>query len=463
MVAARCGSSSRNGRNVLSVPRRRPLVRPRDDLRASRPRRTCAARASTRRAGASRWSRNLRVFGYVFNPASFYLCRDAGRASCGSSSSRSTTPTASATSTRSGRATRARPASSPRWTRRSTSRRSSTWTARYTVRVQDEAGAPAHRHQRASRATGRCWPRAWSCARRPLTDRMLAADAPPPSARDPQDDRVDPLARLAAVAARRPLPPALGEARPVTHRRRIRRCRPRLGAHAVEPLLASVAWRARRSARGRVAHPRRAPDGACCPTARGGSSATGSADRGRDAHPRPGGAAQAAARRRDRRRRGVHGRPVVQPGPARRSSRSRRSIARRWRCRRAGGAPAPGPRTVAHRRRRNTQGRSAPQHRRPLRPRQRLLPAVARRDDDLLERRLRVAATRRSPTRSAPSTGAWPSGAGLEPGQHVLEIGTGWGGFALYAAGELGCRVTTDHHLAGAARPGARAGRRGRA
>jgi cyclopropane-fatty-acyl-phospholipid synthase len=33
--------------------------------------------------------------------------------------------------------------------------------------------------------------------------------------------------------------------------------------------------------------------------------------------------------------------------------------------------------------------------------------------------------------------------AGLALGQHVLEIGTGWGGFALYAAGELGCRVTT--------------------
>ncbi|HYL40630.1 MAG TPA: cyclopropane-fatty-acyl-phospholipid synthase family protein, partial [Candidatus Binatus sp.] len=33
--------------------------------------------------------------------------------------------------------------------------------------------------------------------------------------------------------------------------------------------------------------------------------------------------------------------------------------------------------------------------------------------------------------------------AGLTAGQHVLEIGTGWGGFALYAAGELGCRVTT--------------------
>ena len=34
-------------------------------------------------------------------------------------------------------------------------------------------------------------------------------------------------------------------------------------------------------------------------------------------------------------------------------------------------------------------------------------------------------------------------GAGLTRGQHVLEIGSGWGGFALYAAGELGCRVTS--------------------
>lgn len=33
--------------------------------------------------------------------------------------------------------------------------------------------------------------------------------------------------------------------------------------------------------------------------------------------------------------------------------------------------------------------------------------------------------------------------AGLRGGELVLEIGSGWGGFALYAAGELGCRVTT--------------------
>ncbi|OLP59886.1 cyclopropane-fatty-acyl-phospholipid synthase [Xaviernesmea oryzae] len=32
--------------------------------------------------------------------------------------------------------------------------------------------------------------------------------------------------------------------------------------------------------------------------------------------------------------------------------------------------------------------------------------------------------------------------AGIGPGDHVLEIGCGWGGFAEYAAGEIGCKVT---------------------
>jgi cyclopropane-fatty-acyl-phospholipid synthase len=31
---------------------------------------------------------------------------------------------------------------------------------------------------------------------------------------------------------------------------------------------------------------------------------------------------------------------------------------------------------------------------------------------------------------------------GIEPGHHVLEIGCGWGGFAEFAAREIGCRVT---------------------
>ena len=34
-------------------------------------------------------------------------------------------------------------------------------------------------------------------------------------------------------------------------------------------------------------------------------------------------------------------------------------------------------------------------------------------------------------------------GAAIREGMHVLEIGSGWGGFAIFAAGELGCRVTS--------------------
>ncbi len=40
-------------------------------------------------------------------------------------------------------------------------------------------------------------------------------------------------------------------------------------------------------------------------------------------------------------------------------------------------------------------------------------------------------------------TGTRATASGPEGRPHVLEIGSGWGGFALYAAGELGCRVTT--------------------
>ena len=32
---------------------------------------------------------------------------------------------------------------------------------------------------------------------------------------------------------------------------------------------------------------------------------------------------------------------------------------------------------------------------------------------------------------------------GLGPEDHVVEIGTGWGGFAIHAAERHGCRVTT--------------------
>ena len=42
-----------------------------------------------------------------------------------------------------------------------------------------------------------------------------------------------------------------------------------------------------------------------------------------------------------------------------------------------------------------------------------------------------------------PSSTASAGELDLTPGERVLEIGTGWGGFALHAAGRYGCHVTT--------------------
>ena len=52
----------------------------------------------------------------------------------------------------------------------------------------------------------------------------------------------------------------------------------------------------------------------------------------------------------------------------------------------------------------------------------------------------------------------------LGPDDHVVEIGTGWGSFALHAAGRYGCRVTTTtisrEQYGVAVRAGARSGAR---
>ncbi len=75
-------------------------------------------------------------------------------------------------------------------------------------------------------------------------------------------------------------------------------------------------------------------------------------------------------------------------------------------------------------------------HRRALRSRQRLLPAVARPDDDLLGGavRWRPHARSRSGRSRTPSTTASSPSSVCAPGAHVLEIGCGWGGFAQTAA-----------------------------
>ena len=80
--------------------------------------------------------------------------------------------------------------------------------------------------------------------------------------------------------------------------------------------------------------------------------------------------------------------------------------------------------------------------RRPLRPRQRAVRAVPRPHDDVLLRGLRAA---RGDLEEASLAKLERVCAKLElrPEDHLLEIGTGWGGLAVYAAGRYGCRVTT--------------------
>ena len=76
-VASKLRLVSRNRRNVLTFRDDDHLLPPAAIARATPCGSTSRARASTRRAGGSRWSRTCAILGYVFNPASFYLCRDA--------------------------------------------------------------------------------------------------------------------------------------------------------------------------------------------------------------------------------------------------------------------------------------------------------------------------------------------------------------------------------------------------
>ena len=97
------------------------------------------------------------------------------------------------------------------------------------------------------------------------------------------------------------------------------------------------------------------------------------------------------------------------------------------------------------------QGGLSPQHPRPLRPRQCLLLAMARRDDDLFlgpvraERRgLAVAQPRKYQALCEKTR--------IGPDNHVLEIGCGWGGFAEHVARHIGAKRHRPDDLEGAAR-----------
>ena len=100
-------------------------------------------------------------------------------------------------------------------------------------------------------------------------------------------------------------------------------------------------------------------------------------------------------------------------------------------------------RKVAHRVNRNTRSGKSPQHRRALRPEQRFLLVVPGRNDDLLQRRFSSSRTARCRTRRLKSMIESVANCGSPPTDEVLEIGTGWGGFAEHAVRHYGCRVTT--------------------
>ncbi len=84
-----------------------------------------------------------------------------------------------------------------------------------------------------------------------------------------------------------------------------------------------------------------------------------------------------------------------------------------------------------------------PQHRRALRSRQRVLRDVARSVVDVLGSDFRELRRRRSRRRRQPRTSSSAASLKLSPTDQLLEIGTGWGGFALHAARNFGCRITS--------------------
>ena len=162
-----------------------------------------------------------------------------------------------------------------------------------------------------------------------------------------------------------------------------------------------------------------------------------------------GAAARQRRARRDLRRRPLgdrrpgradpHRRPRA--APARRPARRRRPPARP-------AAPGAPPRPGEHPRRGARQ-----QHRRPLRPRQRALRLLPRRADDLLLRLLPEPDASLEEAQLAKLERICEQ-LRLGPENHLLEIGSGWGGLAIHAAREHGCRVTTTTISRRAARAG---------
>ena len=92
---------------------------------------------------------------------------------------------------------------------------------------------------------------------------------------------------------------------------------------------------------------------------------------------------------------------------------------------------------------RNTRERCREQHLGPLRPRQRPVRGVSGRAADVLGGGLRRPATTTLEEAQLAKLERICAALDLGPDDHLLEIGTGWGGLAIHAAATRGCRVTT--------------------
>ena len=101
------------------------------------------------------------------------------------------------------------------------------------------------------------------------------------------------------------------------------------------------------------------------------------------------------------------------------------------------GAAARPPRPAQHARRRRAE------HLGPLRPRRAPVRGLPRPAPGLLVRASSSTRTPASRTRSWRSSSAPARRSTSGPDDHLLEIGTGWGGLAIHAAATRGCRVTT--------------------
>ena len=453
-VARRLRLVGRNRRGVLSFRDGDHLDPPAVDLRASIAGRICAARVSIPTAGASRSSRTCGPSA-TCSTRRASICAAIPRASCGSSIVEVHNTHRERHLYTLHRRRRGRPTFTGSMDKDFYVSPFIEMVGRYTVRVRDEAtrlritineepgrcARPPHEHRPAA-----------SAGDRPTLARMLI--------RHPfvthKTIAHDPLARAAAVAPRRPLP-STRRGDPMTARSVTAAAPP---SAAWDPVLARLAWRIGLAAASRIRI-----GGLTVVLPDGSRHVFG--DRGADAraeihiHDRRalvrmllGGETGGGEAYMD----GLWSSPDL-AALLRLAALNRESLALSTGWFRV---PAQLRRTLAHRARRNTRRgsrRNIAAHYDLGNDFYRLVP---RRDDDLLERGVRDArpVAGRRPAQQVPADRRGCRA--RRRGQHVLEIGSGWGGFALYAAGELGCRVTSITISQGAVRPGAGARPRGR-